>query len=128
MIDSNEDPFKMNGAGYEQITDSAEMFDSRPLFGVSTPRERFTNWTLAALSGVFLMVTFICSCAVPEADHVGRAVFNSICLFILGFSHLILIYWYRQGDLDPKFLRMVYFNAFVLNVLCLSAMLLIFEV
>ena len=31
------------------------------------------------------------------------------------------IYWYRQGDVDPKFKKMIYFNSFTTVLLCVCA-------
>lgn len=31
------------------------------------------------------------------------------------------IYWYRQGDVDPKFKKMIYFNSFTTILLCVCA-------
>jgi len=31
------------------------------------------------------------------------------------------IYWYRQGDMDDKFKKLIYYNAFCLALLCVCA-------
>ncbi|CAH3112838.1 unnamed protein product [Pocillopora meandrina] len=36
-------------------------------------------------------------------------------------SELTLIYWYRQGDVDPKFRKLIYFNSFTTILLCICA-------
>lgn len=43
-------------------------------------------------------------------------------------TYLILhlqIYWYRQGDLEPKFRNMIYYNSFTIVILCVCANLFI---
>uniref|UniRef100_T1IVB6 Uncharacterized protein n=1 Tax=Strigamia maritima TaxID=126957 RepID=T1IVB6_STRMM len=73
-------------------------------------------------------ITLICAFIYPKSGLKGSNIFFSICIIFLGLSHLILMYWYRLGDLDPKFLRMIYFNAIMFNLLCLCANLSIHEV
>ena len=34
---------------------------------------------------------------------------------------LLQIWWYRQGDLDPKFRVLIFFNAFSIVLLCVCA-------
>ncbi|EDO43897.1 predicted protein [Nematostella vectensis] len=36
-------------------------------------------------------------------------------------SLLVLIFWYRRGDLDPKFRQLIYYNCFTLVLLCVCA-------
>ena len=38
------------------------------------------------------------------------------------------IFWYRQGDLEPKFLRMIFYNAFTMILLCICGNLYIHNV
>jgi hypothetical protein len=37
------------------------------------------------------------------------------------FGHIVLIYWYRQGDLDPKFHKLIVYNSVVIILFCISA-------
>jgi len=108
---------------YDTITNSAEMYDSKPLFGVPSRREYFIHWGIAGFSVLFIFITFICSFVYPTSGIKGSNVFFCLCLILLGLSHLLLIYWYRQGDLDPKFLRLIYFNVVIFNLLVLCATL-----
>ena len=49
--------------------------------------------------------------------------------FLLTFRNLELyriffnlqIYWYRQGDMDDKFMKLIYYNVFCLALLCVCA-------
>ena len=36
--------------------------------------------------------------------------------------------WYRRGELEPKFRRMIYYNAVVTILLCITANLYFFQV
>lgn len=36
--------------------------------------------------------------------------------------------WYRRGELEPKFRRMIYYNAILTILLCITANLYFFEV
>ncbi|XP_076363704.1 transmembrane protein 243-like isoform X1 [Tachypleus tridentatus] len=92
----------------------------RPLFGESTRRGRLLNLIVGTLASVFVAVTFICACA-SQSSFKAVNVYFSICICLVGFSHLVLIYWYRQGDVDPKFRFLIYFNAFTIFLLCICA-------
>ncbi len=37
-------------------------------------------------------------------------------------------YWYRRGELEPKFRRMIYYNAVVTVLLCIAANMYFLEV
>ena len=41
---------------------------------------------------------------------------------------VIQVYWYRQGELDPKFRKLLIYNAFVLIFLCICANLYFLQV
>jgi len=61
------------------------------------------------------------------------ALYGGICVvfmyFLLAFRNLELyhisfnlqIFWYRQGDMDNKFKKLIYYNAFCLTLLCVCA-------
>ncbi|KAG8142553.1 hypothetical protein E2320_005774 [Naja naja] len=43
-------------------------------------------------------------------------------------SLLLIIYWYRQGDLEPKFRNLIYYILFSIIMLCICANLYFHEV
>jgi len=95
---------------YQEITD-------RPLFGESTPRDKILNLIVGGLTGIFVLITIIESIAFWPPN--GINVFLSLVGLLMLLSHVTLMYWYRQGDLEPKFRTMIYYNAFALFMLCI---------
>ncbi|RLW02015.1 hypothetical protein DV515_00007562 [Chloebia gouldiae] len=52
-----------------------------------------------------------------------------INLVVGGLTTLLLvIYWYRQGDLEPKFRNLIYYILFSIVMLCICANLYFHEV
>uniref|UniRef100_A0A8C6XNE9 Transmembrane protein 243 n=1 Tax=Naja naja TaxID=35670 RepID=A0A8C6XNE9_NAJNA len=83
--------------------------DNRPLFGETSPRDRIINFAVGIVASLLLIVS------IP-----------------LGPANLIqeekLIYWYRQGDLEPKFRNLIYYILFSIIMLCICANLYFHEV
>ncbi|XP_058960418.2 transmembrane protein 243-like [Pocillopora verrucosa] len=92
----------------------------KPLFGEARPRDRYFNYVVGAVTVILVCETLISSLALhfpPKAINVFLAsIISMICI-----SELILIYWYRQGDVDPKFRKLIYFNSFTTILLCICA-------
>ncbi|XP_067929904.1 transmembrane protein 243-like [Watersipora subatra] len=94
----------------------------RPLFGETSQRDRLVNLVVGCVTGVLVLITLISAFVFPTDEPVnGMNVYFALCILLILLSHIILIYWYRQGDLDPKFRNMVYYNAFTLVLLCICA-------
>ncbi|KAJ3612661.1 hypothetical protein NHX12_020926 [Muraenolepis orangiensis] len=78
--------------------------DNRPLFGETSA------W-----------VTVISSFVFPSLPPHALNIFFAVCiLLICGFT-LLLIFWYRQGDLEPKFRKLIYGMLASIVLLCLCA-------
>ena len=45
--------------------------------------------------------------------------FRNLGLYCIFFN--LQIFWYRQGDMDDKFKKLIYYNAFCLTLLCVCA-------
>lgn len=88
----------------------------RPLFGVSNRRDRVINFFVAGITIVIFVVTLI-SAFVAHSPPRGINVYFAMCISLIGLGHVLLIYWYRQGDLDPKFRLLIYYNAFTVILL-----------
>ncbi|XP_065674629.1 transmembrane protein 243-like isoform X2 [Hydra vulgaris] len=78
----------------------------RPLFGESNKKATVIS---AFVHLVALNIVFS-----------GAIVMNCI-------SNIFLIYWYRQGDLDPKFRNLIYYNSLVTLLLCVIAFVTFFK-
>jgi len=92
----------------------------RPLFGAPRSSDRAINLVVGVMTGLIVLVTLISAFVFPvnENPNVINISFAVVICFIL-CSHLILIYWYRQGDLEPRFRNMILFNAFNIMLLCI---------
>uniref|UniRef100_A0A8C5RWN3 Transmembrane protein 243 n=1 Tax=Laticauda laticaudata TaxID=8630 RepID=A0A8C5RWN3_LATLA len=55
-------------------------------------------------------------------------IFFAFCISLSCVSAGILIYWYRQGDLEPKFRNLIYYILFSIIMLCICANLYFHEV
>lgn len=58
----------------------------------------------------------------------GFMVSSYVLLCIIYCIVVTQVYWYRQGELDPKFRKLLIYNAFVLIVLCICANLYFLQV
>ncbi|XP_074646332.1 transmembrane protein 243-like [Tubulanus polymorphus] len=105
----------MSASGYEDI--GAE----KPLFGEPRRGDRVLNLVVGGITSLAVGITLFSSFAFPNWKPVGVNVFLGICLLFICGSHLVLIYWYRQGDLEPKFRNLIYYNAFTILILCICA-------
>lgn len=90
----------------------------RPLFGAPTSVDRVLNLVVAVLTGLMVMVTLISALVFPQWPPNGINVFFGLVIVLICASHLVLIYWYRQGDLEPRFRPMIFYNAFTVVLLC----------
>ncbi|XP_042879337.1 transmembrane protein 243-like [Penaeus japonicus] len=98
---------------YEPLAD-------RPLFGngEARPRDRMMNIMIIFVTTLLVLITSI-SAFIPWPSFLD--IFFVFCIIIICISHLTLIVWYRQGDLDPKFKKLIYFNTFCIIMLCICA-------
>uniref|UniRef100_A0A0B6ZZ34 Transmembrane protein 243 n=1 Tax=Arion vulgaris TaxID=1028688 RepID=A0A0B6ZZ34_9EUPU len=93
----------------------------RPLFGGGpTSTDRMVNLVVGTLTVVMVVVTVVLAIVYYSKPRAGVNIFFAIVILFICGSHILLIYWYRQGDLDPKFRRMIFYNAFTLVLLCVA--------
>ncbi|XP_062990371.1 transmembrane protein 243 isoform X2 [Elgaria multicarinata webbii] len=83
--------------------------DNRPLFGETSPRDRIINLAVGSVTSLLLIVTLISAFFFPQLPPKP-------------------IYWYRQGDLEPKFRNLIYYILFSIIMLCICANLYFHEV
>ncbi|XP_026783576.1 transmembrane protein 243 [Pangasianodon hypophthalmus] len=98
-----------------------EMSDSRLLFGETSAWNRIVNLTVGGFTSVLVIVTIISSFVFPTPAPNALNVFFGICIIMICSSVLVLIYWYRQGDLEPKFRHLIYYTIASIVLLCLCA-------
>lgn len=99
------------------------MYDGldKPLFGEARPRDRYLNYFIAGATVLLVSETVISSLVFPKFPPHAINVFLAFIIALICISELTLIYWYKQGDVDPKFKKMIYFNSFTTILLCICA-------
>ncbi|XP_032241642.1 transmembrane protein 243 isoform X2 [Nematostella vectensis] len=91
-----------------------------PLFGETRPRDRYLNYFIGVATSLLVLFTFISSLVKPWPPAPNH-VFLSVAIVFVCIGELVLIFWYRRGDLDPKFRQLIYYNCFTLVLLCVCA-------
>uniref|UniRef100_UPI00398F1466 transmembrane protein 243b isoform X2 n=1 Tax=Pristiophorus japonicus TaxID=55135 RepID=UPI00398F1466 len=89
---------------YATRTYGTSVQDNRPLFGETSAT-----------------VTIISAFVFPQLPPKPLNVFFVVCIVLSCTSIGVLIYWYRQGDLEPKFRNLIYYNLFCILMLCICA-------
>jgi len=93
----------------------------RPLFGDSNRRDRGINMFVGCVT-TFIVVTTMVSAFFAKTPPYGLNIYFVVCICLICLGHILLIYWYRQGDLDPKFRLLIYYNAFTMILLSTCAL------
>uniref|UniRef100_A0A670J247 Transmembrane protein 243 n=1 Tax=Podarcis muralis TaxID=64176 RepID=A0A670J247_PODMU len=101
--------------------------DNRPLFGETSPRVKQNPSCPFSPPGRGL-VTLISAFVFPQLPPKPVNIFFAFCISLCSVSAGILIYWYRQGDLEPKFRNLIYYILFSIIMLCICANLYFHEV
>ncbi|XP_043120796.1 transmembrane protein 243 [Puntigrus tetrazona] len=91
------------------------------LFGETLTRHTAANLAIGGLTSLFVLVTVISSFVFPTPPPTALNIFFVVCIIMICSSVLVLIFWYRQGDLDTKFLGLIYYSIVLVILLCLCA-------
>ncbi|XP_050991617.1 transmembrane protein 243 isoform X1 [Labeo rohita] len=91
------------------------------LFGETLTRQTIVNLAIGGLTSLFVLVTVISSFVFPTPPPTALNIFFVVCIIMICSSVLVLIVWYRQGDLDPKFRGLIYYSISLIFLLCLCA-------
>ncbi|XP_032896105.1 transmembrane protein 243 [Amblyraja radiata] len=95
--------------------------DNRPLFGETSARDRIINIVVGFLTSLLLIVTIISAFVFPQLPPKPLNIFFAVCILLSCTPIAVLIYWYRKGDLEPKFRNLIYYNLFCILLLCICA-------
>ncbi|CAI9542747.1 unnamed protein product [Staurois parvus] len=112
-------PFIMDD--YTTRTYGTGGLDNRPLFGETSARDRIINIIVGILTSLLVLVTIISAFVFPQPPPKPVNVFFAFCILLCSITSLILIFWYRQGDLEPKFRNLIYYILFSVVMLCICA-------
>ncbi|XP_054877987.1 transmembrane protein 243b [Poeciliopsis prolifica] len=102
--------------------------DNRPLFGETSARDRIINMVVGGFTSVVVLITVIFSFVFPSLPPRPLNIFFAVCILLACGSTIVLIFWYRQGDLEPKFRKLIYYMLATIVLLCLCANLYFFDV
>ncbi|XP_012696456.1 transmembrane protein 243b [Clupea harengus] len=94
--------------------------DNRPLFGETSARDRIINLVVGLLTTLLVLITVISSFVVPLPPK-PLNIFLAVCVLLLCGAAMVLIFWYRQGDLEPKFRKLIYYMLSSIALLCICA-------
>ncbi|XP_009999582.1 PREDICTED: transmembrane protein 243 [Chaetura pelagica] len=94
----------------------------------TSSQDRIINLAVGGLTSLLLIVTLISAFVFPQLPPKPVNVFFAFCISLCCISAGILIYWYRQGDLEPKFRNLIYYILFSIVMLCICANLYFHEV
>ena len=91
-----------------------------PLFGDSTSqKDRIISIGLSA--ACVLLIIVLTGTLFFKLSFINTAAL--LIVFSITGSHAVLIYWYRLGDLDPKFRLLLIWNSINIVVLCITMLL-----
>lgn len=119
----------MQTTTYNTIGSSDAHFMERPLFGQATIWDKVLNVCAVGVTAIFVVITVLGAVIKPEtttSTSKGINIFFSVCMIIFWLGHGLLIYWYRQGDVDPKFRLLIYSNTILILLLCICGNLYIY--
>ncbi|KAG9280235.1 transmembrane protein 243b [Astyanax mexicanus] len=95
--------------------------DDRPLFGETSARDRLINIGFGGITSLLVIVTIISSFVFPSLPPKPLNIFFAICILLVCGSVIVLIFWYRQGELEPKFRNLIYYMLCSIILLCICA-------
>eukprot|EP00071_Canis_lupus_P023326 XP_013974370.1 transmembrane protein 243 [Canis lupus familiaris] len=91
------------------------------LFTVFYLLDRIINLVVGSLTSLLILVTLISAFVFPQLPPKPLNIFFAVCISLSSITACILIYWYRQGDLEPKFRNLIYYILFSIIMLCICA-------
>ncbi|PIK41020.1 putative transmembrane protein [Apostichopus japonicus] len=97
-----------------------------PLFGEQQPRDRVINGVISVLAILIVTSTLLSAIFTRSPSIVLNIALAAVVLMVCA-GNITLVYWYRQGDIDPKFRRLIYFNALTIILLSICANFYIFK-
>ncbi|KDR19322.1 hypothetical protein L798_06119 [Zootermopsis nevadensis] len=109
-------------SGYQAV-DGFPVTPDVPLFGAAEQSSgaRLINVIVGFITVFVVFFTMISAFVYDENSNRGLNITLAIIVAMICASHLLLIFWYRQGDVDPKFKKLIYYNAFCIILLCICA-------
>ncbi|KAJ9583077.1 hypothetical protein L9F63_022583, partial [Diploptera punctata] len=82
---------------------------------------RFINIIVGFITVFIVIFTLLSAFILDKNSRKGLNITLALVIVMICASHLILICWYRQGDVDPKFKKLIFYNAVCITFLCICA-------
>eukprot|EP00041_Stephanoeca_diplocostata_P030124 m.902697 g.902697 ORF g.902697 m.902697 type:complete len:116 (+) comp23692_c0_seq3:266-613(+) len=100
---------------------SSNYYDATvPLFGDDSTQVRTMDLAFAAVNIIFVIVTLALSFTRVEANR--ENIFFGIVLILVTTPVVVLVLWFRRGDLHPKFRYLIAYMMTTNILLCMSGM------
>ncbi|OWF54586.1 transmembrane protein 243-like isoform X1 [Mizuhopecten yessoensis] len=80
--------------------------------------DRVLNVIVAVFTIIIVIETLVSAFLLPRWPPEGNNIFFAVTIVCQCASHLLQIYWYRQGEMEPKFRRIILYNAVTISLLC----------
>lgn len=109
-------------SGYQAVNEFPSSPDV-PLFGNTEQSSgaRVCNILLGFITIFVVIFTMISAFIFDKNSRRGLNITLTVVIAMICASHLLLMVWYRQGDMDPKFKKLIYYNTFCITLLCVCA-------
>ncbi|XP_064399970.1 transmembrane protein 243-like [Halichondria panicea] len=117
--------------------------DTQPLFGETRRKDKIINIVIAIITAIIVFFTVLMGvvssvflshqkCLRLYKQSQAYCVYPvdlvfCVLIVLLLLPQIIVAYWYRRGELEPKFRRLIYYNAIVTILLCVCGNLYFFQ-
>eukprot|EP00056_Hartaetosiga_gracilis_P018126 m.9754 g.9754 ORF g.9754 m.9754 type:complete len:126 (+) comp6410_c0_seq2:164-541(+) len=96
------------------------------LFGPDPKSVNRNNYICAGVTLVAI-ITSLALMFTKRRTLEGSHVFFALTIIVISIPELIIVWWYRQGDLPPKFKYLIMYMMLAVVLFCLSAVLYYYE-
>eukprot|EP00048_Salpingoeca_helianthica_P002386 m.56884 g.56884 ORF g.56884 m.56884 type:complete len:110 (+) comp12067_c0_seq3:1265-1594(+) len=90
-----------------------------PLFGEDSYKKRLIDLLFGVVTIVCVLATIVIAFT-RGATEVINIVFG-IIIILISAPQLVLVFWFRNGDLGPKFRYLIVYMMFAIMLLCACA-------
>lgn len=97
-----------------------------PLFGDDSTQVRTMDLGVGVVTVIAVLITLgICFMKVESHNQID--VFFGVVLILLTIPQVVLVVWFRRGDLHPKFRYLITYMMFAIMMLCACGIAYVFH-